>query len=432
MLDTELSITRHARIAGLAIGLLGGTALLWGGLYPLDGAVFTLGTVTVEGNVKKVQHPTGGVVGEVAVHEGSRVKVGDVVARLDDTQTRTALGVILGDLTAFKARVVRLAAERDDAPELRFPAEITLIAEKDAITSQAVQSELRLFAARRRAREGMKAQLLERISQTEKELQSTQVQLRATMEQLAIASEERQALEPLRLKGLVQKPRLTSLDREISRSEGTIGDAKARIELSHAKIRETQVQIEQVDRDRIAETNKDMREAEAKIVELNERKTAAEDMLRRVDIKSPADGVVHELIIHTVGGVVNAGEPMMLIVPYPQVLVIETRVAPQDIDQVHLEQQARVRFTSFNQRLTPEMIGAVFRISPNTTRDQQTGATYYTVGVRLADDQKDKLNGALLVPGMMAETFITTASRTALSFLFKPITDNIIKVFSGR
>ena len=137
-------------------------------------------------------------------------------------------------------------------------------------------------------------------------------------------------------------------------------------------------------------------------------------------------------MVHTVGGVINPGEPLMLIVPDPQILVIEAKVAPQDIDQVHLDQQARVRFTSFNQRLTPEVLGAVFRISPSTSKDQQTGATYYTVGVRLAEGQAAKLNGAQLVPGMFAETFISTASRTALSFLFKPITDNIIKVFSGR
>ena len=256
--------------------------------------------------------------------------------------------------------------------------------------------------------------------------------MRATSEQLSIAVEERQALEPLRLKGLVQKPRLTSLDREIARSEGQIGDAKARIDQARAKIRETEVQIGQIDRDRISEANKDMREVESKMFELRERRSAAEDLLRRVDIKAPASGVVHELAVHTVGGVVNQGELLMLIVPYPQVLVIEAKVAPQDIDQVHLDQPARVRFTSFNQRLTPEVSGSVFRISPSTTKDQQSGSTYYTVGVRLAEGQNTKLNGAQLVPGMFAETFITTASRTALSFLFKPITDNVIKVFSGR
>lgn len=432
MLDTDSAIKGQARIAAWAIGLLGGAAVLWGTLYPLDGAVVTVGTVTVDGNVKKVQHQTGGIIGEVTVREGSRVTAGDVVARLDATQTRATLGVILSDLMAQRARAVRLMAERDDAKDLIYPPAMTTAAANDPAMRQALDSELNLFAARRNARQGMKSQLRERIAQTEKELQGTDMQLRATSELLSIAVEERQALEPLRLKGLVQKPRLTSLEREIARSEGTIGDAKARIEQARGKMRETEVQIEQIDRERVSEANKEMREAEAKIAELSERRTAGEDLLRRVDIKAPASGTVHELAVHTVGGVINPGEPLMLIVPYPQVLVIETKVAPQDIDQVHLDQQARVRFTSFNQQLTPEFLGSVFRISPSTTKDQQTGATFYTVGVRLADGQADKLKGVQLVPGMFAETFISTASRTALSFLFKPLTDNVIKVFSGR
>ncbi len=432
MLETDKHIRDSARSASWVIALLAGSTLIWGGLFPLAGAVVSLGTVTVEGNVKKVQHPTGGIVGELMVKEGSRVKHGDVVARLDATQTRANLGVVVGDMLAQRARMLRLLAERDDLADLRFTAELLAAATVDPTTRQAIDSETQLFIARRTVREGQKSQLRERVSQTEKEMQGTEMQMRATSEQLAIAAEERLALEPLRLKGLVQKPRLTALDREISRSEGIIGDAKSRLEQGRAKIRETETQIMQVDRDRISETNKELREAEAKLVELIERRKLAEDQLQRVDIRATASGIVHEMNVHTVGGVVNQGEPLMLIVPDPQELVVEAKIAPQDIDQIHDKQPARIRFTSFNQRITPEVIGSVFRISPNTTKDQQTGATYYTVGLRLAEGEAEKLKGSNLAPGMLAETFITTADRTALSFLFKPLTDNFIKVFAGR
>jgi HlyD family secretion protein len=428
MLETEKHIQDTARVVKWAIALLGGSALIWGGLVPLEGAVVSLGTVAVDGNVKKIQHPTG----ELLVKEGSRVSLGEVVARLDDTQTRANLGVVMGDMLAQRARTIRLLAEREDLSELRFSSEILAAAANDPTTRQAVDSETRLFNARRMAREGQKTQLGERVVQTEKELQGTTLQLRATSEQHAIAFEERQALEPLRLLGLVVKPRLTALDREISRNDGIIGDAKSRIEQGQAKIRETKSQIEQVDRDRMAEANKEMREAEAKLVELTERRKAAEDQLQRVDIRSPASGVVHEMNVHTVGGVVNPGEPLMLIVPDPQELVVEAKIVPQDIDQIHHKQLARIRFTSFNQRITPEVIGTVFRISPNTSKDPQTGATYFTVGLRLVEGQAEKLKGSTLAPGMLAETFITTTERTVLSFLLKPLSDNFIKVFPGR
>ncbi len=432
MLETDKHIRDSTRVAKWVIGLLGGAALFWGGLVPLEGAVVSVGTVSVEGNVKKVQHPSGGVVSQLLVKEGARVTQGEVVARLDDTQTRASLGVVMGDLVAQRARTLRLQAEREDLADLTFAPDILDAAAKDPTTRQAIDSEVKLFNARRMAREGQKSQLRERVTQTEKEMQGTEMQMRATSEQLAIATEERQALEPLRLKGLVQKTRLTSLEREIARSDGIVGDAKSRLEQGLAKIRETESQIKQIDRDRVAESNKDLREAEAKIVELTERRKAAEDQLQRVEIRAPASGIVHEMNVHTVGGVVNQGEPLMLIVPDPQELVIEAKIAPQDIDQVYLKQQARIRFTSFNQRITPEVLGHVFRISPNTTKDQQTGATFYTVGFRLNEGQAEKLKGSNLAPGMLAETFITTTDRTALSFLFKPLSDNFIKVFAGR
>lgn len=432
MLHTEQEISRYARIARYTVIGLVAFALVWGGLVPLEGAVVTSGTVTVDGNVKKVQHQQGGIVGALLVREGQKVKEGDVVLRLDDTQTKSNLGIVQSELTTQRVRVARLVAEREDLAEIAFPPGLANATVPAPQIEAVIASETKLFNARRTAREGLKTQLRQRIQQSLKEIEGTELQLRATSEQLAIALEERQALEPLRLKGLVQKPRLTNLEREIARNEGIVGDAQSRIDSAKARIREVEVQIGQVDRERIAEANKDLREAEARVAELEERARAAEDILRRVEVRAPASGMVHELATHTIGGVVGPGEAIMLIVPDPESLVIEARVLPQDIDQVKVDQSARVRFTAFNQRLTPEVFGAVSRVSPNTSRDQQTGLTFYTVGVRLLAEEVRRLDGAQLLPGMIAETFIVTTPRTALSFLLKPITDNFIKVFSGR
>lgn len=430
MLDTDALLRKTSRRILLAVGVLVAFVVIWGGLVPLQGAIVSVGTVAVDGNVKKVQHQTGGIVGALLVHEGSRVAAGDVVARLDDTQTRANLGVIRSDLLAQRARAARLVAERDDLDVVRLA--VANGGDSEEFPRSLIDSERMLFEARRLAREGQRAQFRERVAQIGKEMQGGEMQLQATRQQLAIAVSERQSLEPLRHQGLVQTQRLNVLEREIARNEGLVGETVARIEQARARLRETEVQLAQIDRDRVAEASKDLREVEAKIAELSERRTAGEDQLRRVDIRAPASGVVHEMSAHTVGGVVGPGEPLMLIVPEPDDLIVEARVAPQDIDQIHPMQPARLRFTSFNQRTTPELAGVVFRIGPDTSKDQQTGAASYTVAIRLKHGEAAKLKGAALTPGMQAETFMATGERTALSFLLKPLSDNILKVFAGR
>jgi HlyD family secretion protein len=430
-LATDAQLFQTGRTALMAIGLLGGSALI-AGLVPFEGAVIGSGTVMIEGNVKKVQHQTGGVIGAVLVKEGAMVREGDVVARLDDTMVKSNLGVIMADLTAQTARSARLLAERDDAKSPLYAQELVARAVRDKDAAKAIESETILFERRRTAREGQKAQLRERINQFEKEVEGFEQQLKSTQEQQTIAVQDRAILEPAHRKGFVQRPRITALDREIERNKGLIGDATARIAQSRGRIREVEVQIVQIDRERVAESTKELNEAQAKMAELAERRLAAEDQLRRVDIKAPVGGMVHELAIHTVGGVINPGETLMLIVPDPDNLVVEVKVAPNDRDQIKLTKGARVRFTSFNQRLTPELAATVSRISGTTTRDQQTGFTYYTIGLALLEGQLARLNGEKLAPGMMADTFITTDRRTMLEFLTKQFFDYWGYMFRSR
>lgn len=432
MLNTEEMLGRQIRVALLALAVIAGSFMLWSLLVPLDGAVAATGTVVVDGNIRKVQHHTGGIVGALLVKEGSRVKEGDVVARLDDTQTRANLGVIASEMIAVRARIARLVAERDGSDTIQFPSEFFPSEPANPLIRGAVESERSFFLARRTALLGTQSQLRERIGQLQKEIEGTEQQVRSARQQFTIATSEYEILMPLREKGLVQKPRITSLEREIARFDGAIGDGVARIAQSQGKITETEVQIGQVQRDRLADVNKDLREAEAKLNELDERRMAAQDQLKRVDIRAPATGIVHELAVHTVGGVVQPGEMLMTIVPDPEALVVEARIQPRDIDQVHEDQPTRLRFTSFNQRTTPELYGKVIRRSANTTIDKTNGMPFYTVAVKPDPGQLDRLNGAHLLPGMLAETYITTDSRTAMSFLIKPMIDNWQKVFSAR
>lgn len=432
MLDTQAEIRRYLRISLAAIFLLGGTATAWSVLASLDSAVVTQGTVQVEHNDKKVQHPTGGVVGAIFVREGQRVKEGDLVVRLDETATRAALGIIVNELTATRARAARLSAERLGLKRIDFPMDVLARAETEREIEQLIDGEVRVFLSRQKLQEGQKAQLNERIGQLSQDVQGLREQQKSLVIQLEVARNELADLRGLEERKLVPRPRVTNLEREVARNQGALGEIIARIASSQGRIMETTLQIVQLDNDHIAEVSREIREAESKINELQERRVAAEDQLRRVEIRAPVSGVVHQLSVHTVGGVVTPSEPLMLIIPEADRLILEVRIQPHDIDQVHVGQLARVRFTAFNQRTTPEIDGRLFRIGGDLTKEAQTGQSYYSAGVAISEEELRKLNGLKLMPGMPADAFIKTGERTFASYLVKPLTDQMNRSLRER
>ena len=432
MLETEALMRKQTRRTLIISMVFGVGSLLWSGLAPLEGAITSGGVLVLENNVKKVQHPTGGVVGEIFVTEGKRVGAGDLLLRLDETATRANLAVIMNDLMAGVARRARLLAERDNIAKIDFPNELLDRAKADPEVAVSIESERKVFDSRNKARTGQKSQLAEKIGQSQKEIEGLELQRNSTDIQLKVARKELSDLRGLERQGLVPRNRITALDREIARNDGILGDTISRIAQTRGRITETQIQIEQVDREKLTDVNKELRETETKISELRERRIAAEDQLRRVEIRAPIAGVVQQLIVHTIGGVVTQTDQLMVIVPEADQLIVEARVNPQDRDQLHLDQQTRVRFTSFNQRTTPEVLATVFRISGDVIRDAQTQQSYYNVGVRVPDDELSKLKGVKLVAGMPAETFFKTDERTMLSYLLKPLFDHWQKSFSGK
>jgi HlyD family secretion protein len=231
---------------------------------------------------------------------------------------------------------------------------------------------------------------------------------------------------------LVPLSKVIALRRDAARIEGELAQLVATVAQAKAKITETELQIIQIDQDLRTEVMKDLRESQAKVAELVERRTAAEDQLKRVDIRAPQDGNVHQLNVHTVGGVINHSEPIMLIVPEGDTLAIEARIAPQDIDHVRAGQPAFVRFTAFNQRTTPEFNGEVSRVAADLTREPQANQAYYVARISLPDAETRRLGQLKLVPGMPAEVFIRTDERSVLSYLIKPLRDQVAKAFVER
>jgi HlyD family secretion protein len=411
---------------GLVLGLGG-----WAATTEFAGAVIASGQVVVNSNVKKVQHPTGGVVGELRVRDGERVKAGDILARLDDTQTRANLAIIVKALDELGARQAREEAERDGVDKVTFPAD--LLARMDKLdVAKAVNGELKQFETRRATREGQRAQLKERIAQLKEEIRGHEAQNRSKGNQITWIVKELEGVQDLWTKNLVPYTRVTALERDKERLEGERGQLIATIAQTKGKITETELQILQIDQDMRTEVGKDLADIRAKTAELVEKKVAAEDQLKRVDIRSPLDGIVHQLSVHTVGGVIGPAEVIMLIVPEADALEVEAKIQPQDIDQVRVGQHAVLRFSAFSQGTTPELNGEVSRLSADVSEDQKTGVRYYTVRISVAQAEIDRLGGLKLLPGMPVESFIQTSPRTVMSYLTKPLQDQVSRAFRER
>ena len=425
------SIQLHLLAGGVVALLLVGGVGGWAATTDLAGAVIAQGSLVVDSNVKKVQHPTGGVVAEVRVRDGDHVKAGDVVVRLDETQTRANLGIVTKGLDELAARQARDEAERDDNGSIEFPSDL-LARMDDPDVAHAVNGERKLFEIRRSAREGQKSQLRERIAQLNEEIRGLQTQQQARVDQISWIKKELEGVNDLWSKSLVPYTRVTSLEREAARLEGELGQFIAQIAQTKGKISETELQIIQIDEDMRAEVGKDLGEVRAKTSEMVERKVSAEDQLMRVDIRAPQDGVIMQSTVHTVGGVIMPGEPIMLVVPETDLLTVEAKIPPQDIDQVYLGQPASLRFSAFNQRTTPQLSGSVSTIAADVTQDQKTGASYYTIRISVADEEITRLEGRKLIPGMPVEAFIQTNERRVISYLIRPLRDQIARAFREK
>jgi HlyD family secretion protein len=430
-MTARVSIRTHVTAGIAAVILLVAGVGGWAMTTELAGAVVGSGVLVVDTNVKKVQHPTGGVVGELRVREGDRVAVGDILLRLDETVTRANLAIVIKSLDELSARQARLEAERDSADAVVFPDR--LIARADNLdVSRTMTGEQKLFELRKTARLGQKAQLRERIGQLQGEAQGLAGQANAKKREIELIDTELVGVRDLWKKNLIPISRVTALEREAVRLDGERNQLIASVAQSKGKTTETELQIIQIDQDLRTEVAKELAEIRGKTAELVERQIAAEDQLKRIDIRSPQDGIVHQLAVHTVGGVINAGEPLMLIVPEGDELTVEAKIAPQDIDQLALAQRAVLRFSAFNQRTTPEINGLVTKISADITQDQKTGASFYTLRITMSPTEVGRLNGLKLIPGMPVETFVQTGERTVMSYLVKPLHDQIMKAFRER
>lgn len=422
--NTERSLRRF-QIAGYAsmfvmVGMLGG----WSVLATLNGAVIASATIVAESNTKKIQHKEGGIVRQILVRDGDRVRPGQDLVILDDTETKADLGIVDALLVEALAKRARLEAQRDDAKVIEFPAEL-LARKGEPDVAKIMQGQIRLFDSRNIALTGKRDQLEQQIGQVTEQIGGMDAQIASKDRQISLIKDELVGLHELLSKGLVALTRVLAMEREQASLEGERGQLVASKAQSAAKISEIKLQIIQIGDDDRAQSLSDLRDIEGKVAEYQERMLASASRLSRMAIKSPILGDVYQLSVHTIGGVIQPAETLMLIVPQSDELVLQAQVSPQNIDQVHVDQSAHVRFSAFNSRFTPEVGATVTQVSADTSRADQNSPPFYAVRLRIPPDELAKLDGRQLKPGMPAEAFIQTAAQSPLTYLLKPLMDQI-------
>lgn len=427
------SVRRHLLLAFVLIAALilgvGG----WATFTTFSGAVIAPGQLVVESEIKKVQHPVGGVIGALLVHEGDHVKAGDILVRLDGTQARANLDIVRKALEELSARRARDEAERNGASAVVFPRELVAQRDDNPDIAALLDGEAHLFAARVAGREGQRAQLNERAAQLAQEIIGLTEQVDAKRREITLIGDELKGVRELYTKNLVPLSRVTALERDAARLEGERGQLVASVASARGKIAETRLQVLQIDTEMRTDVSKDLADIRGKWAELVEKRVAAEDQLKRIEMRSPQDGVVYQMTVHTVGGLVIPSEPAMLIVPNADALVVEARIQPQDIDNVRLGQPALLRLTAFNARTTPEIDGTVARVSADVTTDPKTGLSFYTVRIAIGPHERARLGPDVrLVPGMPVEVHLRIGDRTVLSYLTKPMVDQVAKAWRER
>jgi membrane fusion protein, epimerase transport system len=413
-----------AAIVAMFFGVFG----TWAAMAPLNTAAIASGEVMVDGRRKTIQHFEGGIVSEILVKDGTVVKTGQVLVRLQQTQAQAMLSLVDGRSIAARALAARLTAERDGRETLTFPA-VMRAAEKDPQVGEAMDGQRRIFDARRDSLASRTALLRKRDAQVRTEISGLRAQIKADDRQLELIEEELAGIRSLVQRGLVAKPRLLALERRAAEIGGNRGKNVAAVARAEQSIGETRLKIEELRTERLNEVVRELREVESQLQDLGERRSASSDVLSRTEIRAPIGGTVVGLKVATSGGVIAAGEAIMDIVPTDSRLIVEAKVSPQDIDVVRAGLAAQVRFTALSQRNTVPVDGEVVSVSADRLSDQFTPEGYYLARIGLPAGIQEFLGDVTLQPGMQAEVMIATGANTALGYFMKPIAESFNRAF---
>lgn len=423
--------SQRAMIAGalasflLVVGIGG-----WAVTARLSGAVVTQGSVVVASDLKSVQHPDGGIVGDVFVRNGDRVQAGDIVMKFDDQMLQANRRLFDDQLIASEARLARLIAEHDGLDKLVISHELADRSD-EAKVEHALSSQRAAMAAHRASSEGQVDTHREQIAQLEEEVTGLEIQRDAAEEQVEMVNRELSNLEPLFAKGITTETRITALKRERSTLSGSIGVFHSQIAVTRGKISEIELAIMQLDKSYREQVANEISVLEPEITQLKDQRDAVDLNLARVFVRAPADGIVHELVVHTVGGVAQPGATLMQIVPEADNLLVSAAIAPKDVNHVSVGQKATLVIGAFDQKSMPKLDALVTYVSADLKMDATTGMGYYEVRAELDQNAASQLSdrNLALLPGMPSEVYIETGDRTAAEYLLEPLSKQLRSTF---
>lgn len=408
-------------MAFLVFGVFG----VWAMVAPLDGAAHAPGTVTVRSYKKTIQHLEGGIVSDILIQNGSVVSAGDPIMIMDSTQPLAQLEIMTGQLAAQTALEARLIAERDLLEDVAYPA-VLLDGDENEQVEMAAQNQV--FEARKSARDGNTEVLEQRIEQLKSRIIGLQAMKEAKQELSLSFGEELADVKSLLEDGFSDKNRLRELERAYASLRGEVAELGANIASTEMQIGETRMEILQYDRQFRSEVVTELSETQSRLKDISERYTAFQDVVTRTIVRAPVAGVINGLRIHTVGAVLNPGLPIADIIPQGDELLIEARVSLIDIDRVSEGQDASIRFSSFSGQ-TPNVFGKVLSVSADALMDEHTGASYYLARITVNPESIVDLGDLVLVPGMPAEVFIASGSRTLMQYMLKPLSNAVARSF---
>jgi HlyD family secretion protein len=419
--------TGNVLFFGFILGL--GT---WSAFAPLESAVIAPGIVEAESSRKTIQHLEGGIIKEILIADGDVVRSGQILIKLDGTKNRAEFQSLQGQFWDTMAREARLQAEQQGYEQISFPSELETAQERDPSVAPILAGQQSIIEARRQVFQSQAAVIREKMLQVEKEIEGLKAQESATGKRAGIVREEVATVTILVDKGYERRPRLLSLEREMADIDGRRGDITAQISRAAQVISESQETLLKLENDRQNEIAQSLRDTQSQIFQLRERIQAAKDQLSRTEVRAPEDGVVTDLRIHTPGGVIGPGAPLMDLVPRHDRLIVTARVRPEDIDVVHPGLTADVHLTAYNERRVPRLKGAITHVSADRLLDKRTDQPYYTAKIRLQEKQVAELDGVQIIPGMTTQVFIKTGRSTVALYALRPLLDSFGSAFRER
>lgn len=414
--------------AGWLVILAGfGSLAAWSALAPLSTAAIASGTVVVDSYRKSVQHLQGGIIQDILVRDGQKVQAGDVLVRLDPTQTRSLAQMLRAQVDLAKAEEARMLAERDGLEEIRFPADLVERSRTERDLAETMAGQKRIFEARRQSLTGQTSILRNRIAQSLEQISGMEIQEKAKLRQSALLDKELNGLRELAERGNAPANKVLQYEREVEALTAERGEILSRIASVRQQIGEAELQITQAQKTFLEQVETDLRTTQARLFESAERLHATTAELGRMEVRAPESGVVVDMAFHTVDGVIGPGGRIMDIVPQNDQLVVDAQIRPADIDGLQVGMEAEIRFPAFNQRTTPMIHGQLKTVSADRLVDPKTNMPYFNVRVLVDEKSKESISGLNIIPGMPAEVVIKKGERTLLSYLIQPMRDTFVR-----